>query len=86
MLNTSVNSTGTVTLYGIQPDANGEVTIGVAPGTSTSQFGLLGSLVVGGYNAPTSSSAPSVPVVTHATERDWNSCYGEPCHGRSCCW
>jgi hypothetical protein len=61
LLNTSVNSTGTVTLYGIQPDVNGEVNIGVAPGTSTSQFGLLGALVIGGYNSPVSGQAPAVP-------------------------
>jgi len=66
LLNTSVNSTGTVTLYGVVPDANGEVSIGVAPGTSTSQFGLLGALIVGGYNSPVSGQAPAVPGNTRA--------------------
>jgi predicted esterase len=61
LLNTSVNSTGTLTLYGIHPDEDGEVEIVVTPGTPTSQFGLLGACEVHGYNAPASSAMPTVP-------------------------
>ncbi|HYJ64804.1 MAG TPA: T9SS type A sorting domain-containing protein, partial [Parafilimonas sp.] len=50
LLNTSLNKTGTVTLYNIIPDNNGEVTITIAPGTSASQFGLIGALIIQGYN------------------------------------
>lgn len=52
LLNASLNTTGTVTLYGLVPDANGELTISIAPGTSTSQFGLIGALIIQGYNKP----------------------------------
>ncbi len=34
LLNTSLNKTGTVTMYNIVPDNNGEVTITIAPGTA----------------------------------------------------
>ena len=63
MLNTSVNSTATVTLYGIHPDENGEVNIVVTPGTAFSQFGLLGAMIVQGYTPP-AGGAPAVPVST----------------------
>jgi hypothetical protein len=63
MLNTSVNSTATVTLYGIHPDENGEVNIVVTPGTPFSQFGLLGAMIVQGYTPP-AAGAPAVPVST----------------------
>ncbi len=52
LLDASLNTTGTVTLYGIVPDSNGEVMITVAPGTSASQFGLIGALIVQAYNSP----------------------------------
>lgn len=56
LLNTSLNKTGTVTMYNIVPDDNGEVTITIAPGTASSQFGLIGALIIQGYNA---SSLPA---------------------------
>ena len=52
LLDASVNSTGTVTMYKVSPDSNGEIVIGVAPGTPTSQFGLLGALILQGYTPP----------------------------------
>jgi hypothetical protein len=52
LLNTSLNTTGTVTLYGVTPDLNGEIIISVAPGTATSQFGLIGALIAKGYSKP----------------------------------
>ena len=60
LLNTSMNKTGTVTMYGIVPDSNGEVELKVSPGTLTSQFGLIGALVMQGYN-PTNNAAPPSP-------------------------
>lgn len=61
LLNTSLNTTGTVTIYGVAPDENGEINISVAPGTTTSQFGLIGAMVVQGYNTPASSTIPNAP-------------------------
>jgi hypothetical protein len=67
LLNTSVNSTGTVTIYGVHPDANGNVDVNVAPGTLTSQFGLLGAMIMQGYTAPATGAAPATPVSTQVT-------------------
>jgi large repetitive protein len=50
MLNTAGNKSGSVTIYGVMADENGEVLIQVAPGTNTSQFGLLGALVINAYS------------------------------------
>jgi predicted esterase len=60
LLDVSLNTKGTVTLYGIVPDSNGEVTISIAPGTSTSQFGLIGALIIQGYNK-TALTLPAQP-------------------------
>ena len=60
-LNTSLNTSGTVTIYGITPDENGEVIITVAPGTPTSQFGLIGALIINSYTANTNSNMPQPP-------------------------
>lgn len=61
LLNTSLNTKGTVTAYGIKPDENGEINITVAPGTSTSQFGLIGALIVQAYSDPVSTLPSSLP-------------------------
>jgi hypothetical protein len=60
MLNASFNTSGTVTMYDIVPDENGEVVITVAPGTTSSQFGLIGSLVINGY-VPSNGVIPTPP-------------------------
>jgi predicted esterase len=52
MLDASLNTTGTITVYGILPDANGEINISVAPGTSTSQFGLIGAMIIQAHDKP----------------------------------
>ena len=65
LLNTSLNSKGLVTVYGVTADENGEVNITVAPGTTTSQFGLIGALIIQGFNAPT-GSAPLAPSILKA--------------------
>lgn len=58
LLNASLNKTGTVTMYDIVPNSAGEVTITIAPGTAGSQFGLIGALIIQGYNQP-SIGAPA---------------------------
>ena len=58
MLNTAGNKSGTVTMYGVMADENGEILVQVAPGTNTSQFGLLGALVIRSY-FPQSGIVPS---------------------------
>ncbi|HEY2727239.1 MAG TPA: T9SS type A sorting domain-containing protein, partial [Parafilimonas sp.] len=55
LLNTSLNTNGTVTMYGVSPDENGEVNISVAPGTATSQYGLIGAMIIQGYNESTAA-------------------------------
>ena len=40
-------------MFDIVPDSNGEAVITVAPGTATSQFALLGALVIDAYNPST---------------------------------
>ena len=52
LLDASLNTSGTVTLYGVVPDENGEIIITVAPGTPLSQFGLIGALIVQAYSEP----------------------------------
>ncbi|MEO8711490.1 MAG: T9SS type A sorting domain-containing protein, partial [Parafilimonas sp.] len=52
LLDASLNTTGTVTLYGVVPDENGEILITVAPGTPLSQFGLIGALIIQAYSQP----------------------------------
>jgi hypothetical protein len=42
-------------MYGVTPDENGEVNISVAPGTATSQFGLIGAMIIQGYNESTAT-------------------------------
>lgn len=49
LLNASRNTSGTVTMYGVQPDEFGNVEITVEPGTAGSQFGLIGALIVQAY-------------------------------------
>ena len=61
LLNASLNINGTQTIYGVTPDKDGTVTITVAPGTSTSQFGLIGALVIGGYTPSSSKIIPTLP-------------------------
>jgi hypothetical protein len=60
MLNESLNTTGTVTIYDIVPDDNGEAIITIAPGTPTSQLGLMGALIMQAYT-PSANAAPVAP-------------------------
>ena len=61
ILNASLNVNGTQTIYGVTPDSYGNVTISVAPGTPTSQFGLIGALIVKGYTPSVSTVVPTLP-------------------------
>jgi hypothetical protein len=60
ILNASLNTNGTVTVYNVVPDENGEVVIGIAPSDPSSQFGLIGALVIQEYS--TSSAAIPAPL------------------------
>jgi hypothetical protein len=65
ILNTSLNIDGTTTLYGIVPDANGNVNLSVAPADINSQFGLINALLVQGYSLSANrTGAPSLPTGT----------------------
>lgn len=61
MLDASLNTKGTVTVYGIRADENGEINIAVAPGTSTSQFGLIGAMIVQAYKDPVFTLPTQLP-------------------------
>lgn len=61
LLNASLNTNGTETIYGVTPDSYGNVTITVAPGDQASQFGLLGALMIKGYTPSASSTVPTLP-------------------------
>jgi hypothetical protein len=65
LLNSLNNSTGTLTIFGLQPDGNGELKISLT-GYSTATFGLLGAMVIKGYTPSTSAITPP-PVSALAT-------------------
>jgi hypothetical protein len=50
ILNASLNTNGTVTVYNVVPDQNGEAVIEIAPSDPSSQYGLIGALVIQEYN------------------------------------
>lgn len=61
ILNASLNVNGTQTIYGVTPDSYGNVTISVSAATLTSQFGLIGALVIKGYTPSVSTVVPTLP-------------------------
>lgn len=61
ILNTSLNTNSTQTIYGVTPDQDGNVTISVYAATATSQYGLLGAMIIGAYTPSVSSVVPSLP-------------------------
>jgi hypothetical protein len=60
LLNSLNNKTGTLTIYGIVPDATGQVKLSFT-GYPTATFGLLGAMIVRGYDAST-NPIPQPPV------------------------
>ncbi len=56
-LNASLNKKGNVTMYDVVADENGEVLITVSSGTVTSQFGLIGALIIDAFK-PAVGTAP----------------------------
>jgi predicted esterase len=61
LLNGSLNTFGTVSLTGISPNDQGEISIDIAPGTPTSLYGLLAGMIIQGHNVPASNEVPPVP-------------------------
>ncbi|HEY2726710.1 MAG TPA: T9SS type A sorting domain-containing protein, partial [Parafilimonas sp.] len=60
ILNASLNIDGTVTIYNVIPDKNGEVIISIAPNSISSQYGLIGALIIKEYSI-SDKKIPSVP-------------------------
>ncbi|MEO8712141.1 MAG: T9SS type A sorting domain-containing protein, partial [Parafilimonas sp.] len=60
VLNASLNTNGTVTIYNVTPDENGEAVITIAPNSSASQFGMISALIIQEYKMP-GSSIPVTP-------------------------
>lgn len=65
LLNANLNKTGTLTMFGIVPDENGEVMIDVTS-FENSQFGLVGALIIKGYT-PGSGNTPEAPETAFTT-------------------
>jgi hypothetical protein len=60
VLNGHLNTSGTLTFFGITPDANGNVSIGVkAYDSSNSSFAVLGTVVIKGYTPPVNMVSPA---------------------------
>ncbi|HEX5154980.1 MAG TPA: fibronectin type III domain-containing protein [Parafilimonas sp.] len=66
VLNASLNTRGTVTLYNVVADKNGEAFITIAANTKSSQFGLLGALVIQEYDG----SDKNIPTPQQALKAD----------------
>ncbi len=62
LLDASLNTKGTVTMYDVVPDSNGEVNIIVAPGTATAISALIGAVVIQGFDAA-SLAIPVAPAL-----------------------
>lgn len=60
MLNSSVNTRGTVTIYDAVPDQNGEILITVGPGTPYTSYAVLNAFIIKGY-VPAVASMPVTP-------------------------
>ncbi len=58
LLDASLNTKGIVTMYDVMPDSNGEVNIILTPGTPGAMSGLIGAVVIQGFDA----ASPSIPV------------------------
>lgn len=58
ILNAALNINGTATLYGLVPDANGNLNITISLSDPTSQFGLINTMVVQGYSLSTNTAGP----------------------------
>ncbi|HET6252717.1 MAG TPA: PA14 domain-containing protein [Puia sp.] len=67
LLNAQNNETGELTIYGVQPDQTGTINLSVVCGTSSSQYGILNSLVLQGHNPYLPGNTPSVPAVAVIT-------------------
>ncbi|MES1249743.1 MAG: T9SS type A sorting domain-containing protein, partial [Chitinophaga rupis] len=64
-LNANTNTKGTITLYGVKPNADGTALVTVTA-YGQAQFALIGTAIVKGYT-PSVNSAPNAPVTTAAT-------------------
>jgi len=62
------NSSSTVTMYGVTPDANGQISLSVLPYKLTSAGGWINAMVVQGYTQ-SSANAPAPPQSTGGANR-----------------
>ncbi len=60
VLNASYNTDGTITMYNVEPDQNGQIIITISPNSYSSQYGLLGAMVIHEAN-PSLMQVPSPP-------------------------
>jgi hypothetical protein len=64
-LNANTNTKGTITLYGVKPNADGTALVTITA-YGQAQFALIGAMIVKGYT-PSVNSAPNAPVTTAGT-------------------
>jgi len=69
ILNATLNQSATSTIFGLTPDASGNMYIQCDPYTAQSQFGMISALLVKGHTASTASAptAPASAVAARAT-------------------
>lgn len=61
ILDASLNTNTTQTIYGVTPDSYGNVTITVSAGDAQSLYSLISALVIGAYTPSTSNVVPALP-------------------------
>ncbi|MBN9384775.1 MAG: fibronectin type III domain-containing protein [Chitinophagaceae bacterium] len=65
-LNANLNTKGTITLYGVKPNADGTALVTITA-YGQAQFALIGAMIVKGYT-PSVNGAPTPPVTSGATQ------------------
>jgi len=65
-LNANLNTKGTITLYGVKPNADGTALVTITA-YGQAQFALIGAMIVKGYT-PSVNNAPTPPVTSVATQ------------------
>jgi large repetitive protein len=67
LLNAQNNETGQLTMYGVVPDQTGSINLSVICGTSTSQYGILNSLILQAHSPYSGGNTPGLPGGTTGT-------------------
>ncbi|HTJ14484.1 MAG TPA: PA14 domain-containing protein [Dinghuibacter sp.] len=63
ILDASLNTSATITAYGIKPDAFGQITVTIQPNLQTTAYATLNAIILRGYS-PDNNPVPATPVTT----------------------